>query len=832
MLKGTLSFLFMFMIWVHFAAGQNQSNDEIIVKSIHQIEYEAHRNIPKQPSLFDPSGKDILSLPKRPAVTQPSKVVFGYLPDWQYISSRDYLQYDLLTHIAAFDFSVDAGGNGGTPSYWPWTDVINTAHANGVKVILTAVNFDRDAIRTIMTDADSKSNFFQNVKSLMSQYKLDGVNIDFESLYTADRGSLLNVFMADLSQSVKQDFPNAEISFAGPAVNWGGWDFTGLAAACDYIFIMGYAFSGKWSDNAGANAPLTGGSYNITNTVTVQYAEVTNTNPEKLVLGVPYYGHRWKTVSGQANAEVVDILESTRFSKAQKEAPNYGRIWDSGSQTPWFRYQVGSKWYQVWYDDAQSLGLKYNLAEDKKLRGVGMWALGYDGVRPELWNLLRERYLPESEPPPITPKSIFVRSGGNNDDVSVKFEPVFGVNGYEIFLSADAKTFSKAADVQDTEITLKDLQPNELYYLKIRSYNSRGLSDFSSVLPVTTSPEKPALLVDGFERNDQGNNSFDFLKFHAQSFVQNGFSIASATNEALIQGFCAPDSFLLLDWMCGDEGQADFTFNEDEKTLVRQYLENGGRLLVSGSEIGYDLVERGSPDDKSFFENYLKAQYVNDAPLGKKGLYYEVEAVKGTMFEGVPDFYFDNGTHGTYDVNWPDAILPAEGAVLGLKFKNVSVSDGGCAIYYYGSFGESAKKARLVYLTFPLETVYAASDRDLLLTESLKFLNTPTAVPLSPKSTPEKFRLISAYPNPFNSTAVIRFSLGERMKITLKIYNIRGSEVYEQSAGYLPSGEHLLKWRGVDRRGQKVPSGAYFFRLKAEGNDKSISAQGKMILIR
>ena len=36
------------------------------------------------------------------------------------------------------------------------------------------------------------------------------------------------------------DYPDAEISFAGPAVNWSGWELEGLALACDYIFIMGY----------------------------------------------------------------------------------------------------------------------------------------------------------------------------------------------------------------------------------------------------------------------------------------------------------------------------------------------------------------------------------------------------------------------------------------------------------------------------------------------------------------------------------------------------------------------------------------------------------------
>ena len=83
----------------------------------------------------------------------------------------------------------------------------------------------------------------------------------------------------DLSNYVKTQLPDAEISFAGPAVNWGGWQFTGLAEACDYIFIMGYSFYGSWSTTTGPCAPLMGGSINISNTVNTQYSSVVQSHP-------------------------------------------------------------------------------------------------------------------------------------------------------------------------------------------------------------------------------------------------------------------------------------------------------------------------------------------------------------------------------------------------------------------------------------------------------------------------------------------------------------------------------------------------------------------------
>jgi len=247
-------------------------------KSIHQIEWEKHWHLAKQPASYQNLETEIISLQPRTPAT-PSAVVFGYLPDWEYHHAPQYLQYDILTHIAAFDFNVSSNGDISYPSYWPWTDVINQAHVNGVKVILTAVNFNGDQIHTIITNSDVKQNFFNNCKNIIETYQLDGVNIDFENLNTADRGIVLNNFMMDLTNFIKSEFSEAEVSFAGPAVNWGGWDLDGLAASCDYIFIMGYAFYGSWSSTSGPCAPLTGGSYNITNTVNVQYGAVTNNNP-------------------------------------------------------------------------------------------------------------------------------------------------------------------------------------------------------------------------------------------------------------------------------------------------------------------------------------------------------------------------------------------------------------------------------------------------------------------------------------------------------------------------------------------------------------------------
>jgi spore germination protein YaaH len=390
--------------------------------SIHQIEYEKYKDLPKELSRFDPSGKDIIPLNafKNPT---PDVAVFGYFPYWKYPESIEDMQFDLLSHIAVFDFSVLSNGNLSPPSAWPWTDLINEAHENNVKVILTAVNFNTSQIHQLLNDSSIKANFFQQIKNALQTYELQGVNIDFENISSADRGEVLNGFMADLKTYLHTEMPGSEVSIAIPPINWGGWQFTGLAEACDYMFIMGYNFYGSWSETSGACAPLTGGSYNLTNSLLYHLWEVAANYPKKLILGIPYYGNRWQTEDGDAYSLAIDHTNQPTYSIAKNTSDVYGELWDEVSQTPYCSYLESNNWYQVWYDSDSSLGLKFDLAESYDLKGIGMWALGYDSDKPELWDEIRRRYEASSSVEELAGHTLDIRVSNNaNGRLKVEFE--------------------------------------------------------------------------------------------------------------------------------------------------------------------------------------------------------------------------------------------------------------------------------------------------------------------------------------------------------------------------------------------------------------------------
>ncbi|OQY40118.1 MAG: hypothetical protein B6226_00605 [Candidatus Cloacimonetes bacterium 4572_65] len=74
--------------------------------------------------------------------------------------------------------------------------------------------------------------------------------------------------------------------------------------------------------------------------------------------------------------------------------------------------------------------------------------------------------------------------------------------------------------------------------------------------------------------------------------------------------------------------------------------------------------------------------------------------------------------------------------------------------------------------------------------------------------------LYSAYPNPFNPTTTIKFSVKESDNASLVIANIKGQII--KSYPTFNTGEHTIIWNGKDNKGNSVSSGFYFYKLKSE----------------
>ena len=82
---------------------------------------------------------------------------------------------------------------------------------------------------------------------------------------------------------------------------------------------------------------------------------------------------------------------------------------------------------------------------------------------------------------------------------------------------------------------------------------------------------------------------------------------------------------------------------------------------------------------------------------------------------------------------------------------------------------------------------------------------------------PSSFEIITAYPNPFNPSTTIGFTLPQTGMTTAAVYSITGQEVRTLLSGQLDAGNHRVIWDGLDGEGNSVASGVYCVRISTRG---------------
>ncbi len=75
-------------------------------------------------------------------------------------------------------------------------------------------------------------------------------------------------------------------------------------------------------------------------------------------------------------------------------------------------------------------------------------------------------------------------------------------------------------------------------------------------------------------------------------------------------------------------------------------------------------------------------------------------------------------------------------------------------------------------------------------------------------------KLYANYPNPFNPTTNIAFSLKEQANVSIDIFNVKGQLVKRLINGQMPAGNHTITWTGKDENQKQVSSGVYFYRMQ------------------
>lgn len=226
--------------------------------------------------------------------------------------------------------------------------------------------------------------------------------------------------------------------------------------------------------------------------------------------------------------------------------------------------------------------------------------------------------------------------------------------------------------------------------------------------------------------------------------------------------------------------------------------------------------------------NYLKASYTADAPGGVSGTFYSAEGISGSLLEEFSSITYDNGTHGTYNVIYPDAITPATGAVSVIRYKNIVTSNIG-GVAFEGSFTDGTIPGKIVYMGFPFETIYPSYIQEALMDSILSFLYSEISVGINEcPETPGEFYLAQNYPNPFNPSTAIRYHLPFNSAVLFQIFDLNGKIIRTWELPDQTAGQHQITWNGENSRGSKVSTGIYLYQLISS----NFSSTRKMICLK
>jgi len=344
----------------------------------------------------------------RPKTTKP--IVYGFLPYWNI--SKATIQPE-LTHLAYFGLTVGGDGqivvtqDGGTEPGFnklqsdEWQNLSQQMKSQQGKVEIVIAQFSATEIENLLNSPTSIERFLVSLDSILLAYPVSGINIDFE--YVGDVSPQLRTefsgFMHQLKKHLNQKYRHITLSvdvYASSAAHPQLWDISALAQDVDYFIIMAYDFHRRSSPAAGPVAPLFGGT-ELWDSDINQYLKsfLSLVSPRQILLGVPFYGYEWQTVSQNAQAQTFPETGATAsYERVQTILADKAKLkavenWHDTALAPFITYLEDDKNYVVYYENARSLAYKLEYANQLNLAGIAIWALGYEGKTRDLWEPIK-----------------------------------------------------------------------------------------------------------------------------------------------------------------------------------------------------------------------------------------------------------------------------------------------------------------------------------------------------------------------------------------------------------------------------------------------------------
>lgn len=314
-------------------------------------------------------------------------------------SHPDFIAHvDQITDTALFHFRIDRENPTQTEKFFTFTDeymrgVVTHGHRHNIRMLPVVHNLlyeqgkptvNRDVIHGMLATTTTRRRFINHVVTLIQTYGYDGVHIDFEDVRYEDR-DLLSAFYTELGREMRNRGYFFSVStpartsddptnrFSAP------FDYAVIGAAADELVAMLYNEHG-WPGSGPGPVVSIGWMEKV-----IRYA-LTKLPARKITAAVSVFGFDFNLTT-KKNTYLT-------YTMAVNLARRYGKeiIFDDASQTPMFRYtDAAGNEHEVWFENAESIRAKLNLANRFGIRGLALWRLGMED--PAIWPMLERNFV-------------------------------------------------------------------------------------------------------------------------------------------------------------------------------------------------------------------------------------------------------------------------------------------------------------------------------------------------------------------------------------------------------------------------------------------------------
>ena len=175
-------------------------------------------------------------------------------------------------------------------------------------------------------------------------------------------------------------------------------------------------------------------------------------------------------------------------------------------------------------------------------------------------------------------------------------------------------------------------------------------------------------------------------------------------------------------------------------------------------------------------------------------------------------------------INVPALIIPAGGNPNRDRTQTIPGEAPAGEYTYYAFIGDYPWFVKYYHLfIFTKE----GGDNDGFVIDQSRWICTGEDFPGEQSSfsdTPNECCLLSTFPNPFNPSTELTYSLQSSGEVSLTIFDITGCEVFMLLDGYELAGTHSITWNA-----EQFPSGIYFARLTSENGQTQTQ---KLVLMK